>query len=96
MANALAGRGKGLTEGMIVMTGSVLSTKFLKPGDTAIVSVEGLGTVEQMDLRELYGIYREDGWGAAAYDPGMMVGVLLYGYCQRVRSSRKPVEGRGT
>ena len=30
-----------------------------------------------------------DGWGAAAYDPAMMVGVLLYAYCQGIRSSRK-------
>lgn len=44
LANTLAERGKGLTEGMIVMTGSIVSTKFLNPGDTATVSVEGLGT----------------------------------------------------
>ena len=49
-----------------------------------------------MDPRELYGIYREDGWGAAAYDPGMKVGVLLYGYCQgsearESRSEERPV-----
>jgi len=48
-----------------------------------------LDVVEQMDLREFYGVYREDGWGAAAYDPGMMVGVLLFAYCQGVRSSRR-------
>ena len=45
--------------------------------------------VEQMDLREFYGGYRNDGWGAAAYDPGMMVAVLLYAYCQALRSSRR-------
>ena len=48
-----------------------------------------LDVVEQMDLREFYGGYREDGWGAAAYDPGMMVGILLLAYCQGVRSSRR-------
>jgi transposase len=48
-----------------------------------------LDVVEQMDLQEFYGAYREDGWGAAAYDPGMMVGVLLYAYCQGIRSSRR-------
>ena len=48
-----------------------------------------LNTVEQMDLREFYAACRNDGWGAAAYDPAMMVGVLLYGYCQGIRSSRK-------
>lgn len=42
-----------------------------------------------MELRGFYLQYREDGWGAAAYDPKMMVGVLLYAYWQWVRSSRK-------
>ena len=45
--------------------------------------------VGQMDLREFYAVYRSDGWGAAAYDPGMMVAILLYGYCLGVRSSRR-------
>ena len=45
--------------------------------------------VGQLDLKEFYAVYREDGWGAAAYDPGMMVAVLLYAYCQGVRSSRR-------
>lgn len=48
-----------------------------------------LDAVEQMDLEEFYAVYRNDGWGAAAYDPAMMVGVLLYAYCQGIRSSRK-------
>ena len=43
LANTLAGRGKNLSAGMIVMTGSIVSTKFLNPGDTATVSIEGLG-----------------------------------------------------
>ncbi len=34
-----------------------------------------LDTVEQMDLKEFYAAYRNDGWGAAAYDPAMMVGM---------------------
>ncbi len=34
-----------------------------------------LDVVEQMDLKEFYAAYREDGWGAAAYDPEMMAGV---------------------
>ena len=45
--------------------------------------------VEQMELGEFYAAYREDGWGAAAYDPAMMVSVLLYAYCQGLRSSRR-------
>ncbi|MFH1483835.1 MAG: IS1182 family transposase [Chloroflexota bacterium] len=45
--------------------------------------------VGQMDLVEFYASYRNDGWGAAAYDPGMMVAVLLYAYCWGRRSSRE-------
>src|SRR4030065_1791258 len=48
-----------------------------------------LDAVDQMALEEVYVVYRNDGWGAAAYDPAMMVGVLLYAYCQGIRSSRK-------
>ncbi|MEK7814708.1 MAG: IS1182 family transposase [Chloroflexota bacterium] len=48
-----------------------------------------LDAVEQMDLGEFYAAYRNDGWGAAAYDPAMMVAVLLYAYCQGLRSSRR-------
>ena len=43
LANTLAARGKSLTAGMIVMTGSIVSTKFLNAGDIAVVSIEGLG-----------------------------------------------------
>lgn len=28
-------------------------------------------------MSEFYAVYRNDGWGAAAYDSGMMVAVLL-------------------
>ena len=45
--------------------------------------------VGQMDVREFYAAYRSDGWGAAAYDPGMMVAILLYSYCLGLRSSRR-------
>lgn len=40
-------------------------------------------------LRPFYARYREDGWGAAAYHPAMLVKVLLYGYSVGVTSSRK-------
>jgi 2-keto-4-pentenoate hydratase len=43
LANTLAARGKSLSQGMIVMTGSIVSTKFLDSGDTATVSIDGLG-----------------------------------------------------
>ena len=48
-----------------------------------------LDAVEQMDLGEFYARYRADGWGAAAYDPQMMVTLLLYASCRGVRSSRQ-------
>lgn len=49
--------------------------------------------VEALDrrgaLEGIYGAYREDGWGRAAYHPCLMVKVVLYGYAVGVRSSRK-------
>jgi transposase len=60
--------------------------EWLPEGDLAWFIVD---SVDQLELREFYRQYRVDGWGAAAYDPKMMVGVLLYAYCQGVRSSRK-------
>ncbi len=48
-----------------------------------------LDAVDQMELGEFYAVYRNDRWGAAAYDPAMMVGMLLYAYCQGIRSSRR-------
>ena len=46
LANTLAARGKTLSQGMIVMTGSIVSTKFLSPGDSAMVSIHGLGEAQ--------------------------------------------------
>jgi hypothetical protein len=43
-----------------------------------------LGAVEQMNLDTLYGAYRSNGQGRAAYDPRM---VVSYAYCVGVRSS---------
>jgi transposase len=46
--------------------------------------------VETLDLSAIYGRYEErDGRGMAAYDPGMMVRVLIYGYSRGVASSRR-------
>jgi hypothetical protein len=44
--------------------------------------------VEEMDRDEFYADYREDGHGRAAYEPSMMVALLLYAYATRQRSSR--------
>jgi transposase len=47
-----------------------------------------LGAVEQFDLTQFYGAYRANGQGRPAYDPSMMVALLLYSYAVGVRSSR--------
>jgi len=47
-----------------------------------------LDAVDELDLSAFYGAYREDGWGRAAFDPQMMVGLLLYAYAVGERSSR--------
>ena len=60
--------------------------EWLNEGHLTWFIVDAVG---QMDLREFYAAYRNDGWGAAAYEPAMMVGILLYGYCQGLRSSRR-------
>lgn len=54
-----------------------------------------LDAVDQMDLSPFYRRYREDGWGAPAFDPKMMVALLLHAYCLGERSSRR-IERRCT
>jgi transposase len=44
--------------------------------------------VEEMDLQAFYGAYRQDGWGRAAFEPKVMVALLLYAYAVGERSSR--------
>ena len=43
LANGLAERGLHLARGMVVMTGSIVTTKFLEPGDRARFVFEGQG-----------------------------------------------------
>ena len=43
LANLLATRGTSLTRGMVVTTGTLVALQFLKPGDSASWSVDGLG-----------------------------------------------------
>ena len=43
LANMLAERGKGLAAGTVVITGSIVTPKFLNPGDVATVVIEGIG-----------------------------------------------------
>jgi transposase len=47
-----------------------------------------LEAVEEMDLADFYADYRADGHGRPAYDPKMMVALLLYAYARGNRSSR--------
>jgi transposase len=42
-----------------------------------------------MDLDAFYAAYREDGHGRAAYDPAMIVALLLYCWSRGTRSSRR-------
>jgi transposase len=46
-----------------------------------------LDAVEEMDLSGFYADYRADGHGRPAYDPRMMVALLLHAYAKGDRSS---------
>jgi transposase len=68
---------------------------FLLPPDLRDWLLEGhlvwfvLDVVDQLDLAPFYRAHRDDGHGHPAYDPRLVLGVLLYGYCLGVRSSRQ-------
>src|SRR5271163_3978726 len=47
-----------------------------------------LESVERIDLSPFYAAYRLDGWGRAAFEPEMMVALLMYAYASGERSSR--------
>lgn len=47
-----------------------------------------IDAVEEMDLEAFYVAYRQDGRSRPAYDPAMMVALLLYAYARGIRSSR--------
>jgi transposase len=48
-----------------------------------------IDAVEQCDLAAFRAAHRADGQGRPAFDPALMAALLLYGYCQGVRSSRE-------
>jgi transposase len=48
-----------------------------------------LDAVAEMDLRAFYEKYRQDGKGQSAFEPSMMVSLLLYAYSLGIRSSRE-------
>src|SRR6266540_3879011 len=68
---------------------------FLLPPDLRDWLPEGhlawflLDVTEQLDLGPFYRVRRDDGHGHPAYDPKLLLGILLYGYCLGVRSSRQ-------
>src|ERR671910_1136995 len=47
-----------------------------------------IDAVAEMDLSAFYAAYRADGHGRAAYEPSLMVALILYAFATRVRSSR--------
>jgi transposase len=47
-----------------------------------------IDAVGEMDLDAFYAVYRADGHGRAAYEPSVMVALILYAFATNVRSSR--------
>jgi transposase len=58
---------------------------WVEPGHLAWFVVDAVG---ELDLGAFYARYRQDGWGRAAYDPRVMVAVIVYAYCSGIRSAR--------
>lgn len=67
---------------------------FLMPPDVREWLPEGhlawfvIDAVAEMDLDAFYAAYRQDGRSRPAYDPSMMVTLVLYAYARGVRSAR--------
>src|SRR5919199_1799799 len=67
---------------------------FLLPPDVRDWLPEGhfawfvIDAVAHMDLGAFYAAYRHDGHGRAAFEPAVMVPLLLYAYARGIRSSR--------
>src|SRR5918995_5790864 len=67
---------------------------FLMPADLRDWLPEGhlawfvIEAVAEMELEAFYGVYRDDGRCRPAYDPAMMIALLLYAYARGMRSSR--------
>src|SRR3954469_5728894 len=59
--------------------------EWLAPRHLAWFVIDAVG---EMNLEAFYAAYRADGRSRPAYDPAMMVAVLLYAYARGVRSSR--------
>ena len=48
-----------------------------------------IAAVDELDLSGFYDRHRDDGWGRAAFDPKMVVTLLLYAYAKGIRSARE-------
>ncbi len=48
-----------------------------------------LDVLSKLDLSAIHGVYEARKGGQPPYHPAMMTGLLLYGYCVGVTSSRK-------
>jgi transposase len=60
--------------------------EWLPAGHLALFVVDAVG---ELDLAAFYARYRRDGWGRPAYDPALMVALMLYAYARGVRSARE-------
>ncbi len=60
--------------------------EWLPPKDLVWLVIDA---VEEMNLRDFYKKYRIDGKGQAAFEPSMIVALLVYAYCLGIRSSRE-------
>ena len=60
--------------------------EWLPEGHAAYFILDVLG---ELDLSEIYASYDRSKGGRPGFDPRLMTGLLLYGYCQGVVSSRK-------
>lgn len=61
-------------------------TDWLPADDIAWFVLDAVG---HMDLAPFYARYRKDGRGGMAFEPSMMVALLVYAYCMGERSSRR-------
>jgi transposase len=61
-------------------------SEWLPKGHLAYFVIE---VVDVLDLSAFMAKFREDGAGATAYHPKVLLGVLLYAYCHGLRSSRQ-------
>jgi transposase len=53
-----------------------------------------IDAVADMNLDAFYAAYRADGHGRAAYEPSLMVALILYAFATGVRSSRAILASR--